>query len=157
MKSIVLISVVFLLSHVMLLAQNKEEKELIIKTIQANDKQIELFIMQNMTDSITKMFSPNCHFMPEYGELVEEKDAVSKYLSASFKSGVKIKYFKFNPIERKVYGDIVLEIGTFDIKYTLPSNPTEVKAKYNYLINWKASKKGKYRIRVATWNSLKKP
>jgi len=157
MKRFVLVSVFFLLGHVMLHAQNKEEKQLIVKEIQSKDKKLESFVLQNLADSIAQLFTPNCHLMPEFGEIIEGRDEVDKYLTSSMKSGVKISSFKLNPLELKVYGDLVLEIGTFEMKYTASSGATESKARYNYQITWKTSKKGNYRIRFATWNSPKAP
>ena len=161
MKKLLFIGAVFMLFNAILFGQdkdiedNKDNKELIIKSIQSKDKQLVTFIEKKLTDSIAKMFSPNSHLMPEYGDIIESRDAISKFFNSLFKSGLKVTSFKLNPIEHRVYSDIVLEIGTVEVKYSTSSNPAEVKEKYNYLINWKASKKDNYRIRVATWNSLK--
>jgi ketosteroid isomerase-like protein len=161
MKKLLFVWTVFVLFHAILFGQDKDiedskdNKELIIKSIQSKDNHMVTFIEKKLTDSIAKMFSPNSHLIPEYGDIIESRDDISKYFSSLFKSGLKVTSLKFDPIELRVYGDIVLEIGTVDVKYSTSSNPIEVKKKYNYLINWKSSKKGNYRIRVATWNSLK--
>lgn len=156
MKKTILIAVAFLFSHVILLAQDKPDKELIIKEIQAKDKKLAKFIQQSLGDSIAKLFSPNCHFIPEYGKIFEGREQVLDFFTSQFKSGVKVSDIKMNPLEHRVYDEIILELGTVDIKFTSSSDQKVVKKQYNYLINWKVSKKGKYRIRAATWNSVDK-
>ncbi len=157
MKRLFVLSICFFLGSTILFAQSKDEKAIIIKDIQEKDKQLELFFQDGLVDSIVKLFSPNCHYIPEYRKIIEGRDEVAKSFSSEFKTGLKIIDMKLNPIEHKVYGDIVLELGTCNIKYTTKSNPSPESKKFNYLINWKASKKGNYRIRAAMWNSVKTP
>jgi hypothetical protein len=157
MKKISLTVAGLALGIIISFAQQKEEKELIIKSIREKESNLEVFILKGMTDSIAKIFSPNSHYMPEYGEIGEGRDEVLKWLNSVFRKGLTIKEFKMDPIEQRVYDDIILELGTFTVKYASNAGSSVVTRKYNYLINWKASKKKNYRIRAVTWNSIKAP
>ncbi len=157
MRKFILFIAGIIIGFATLFAQTKDEKAIIVKTILEKEKQFEVYLLQGLVDSIDNYFSPNCHFIPEYGEIIEGRDAVSELFSSKFKSGLKIIDMKLNPVEHKVYGDIVLEVGTCIVKYISQSGSESMSKKYNYLLNWKASKKDNYRIRAATWNSVKDP
>ncbi len=157
MKKLVLLSIALFFGFFILFAQQTDEKELILKKVQDKGKQLQLFFQQGEIDSIAQIFSPNCHVIPEYGEIVEGREAVTKFFSIKFKSGLKITDIKMDPVEQRVYNDIVIELGTCTVKYSTKANPAPITGKFNYLLNWKASKKENYRIRAVSWNSIQFP
>jgi len=138
--------------------QEEEKKEqMIIETVSANSKRLETFYKKSMADSVASMFSSNCHMIREYSEIIESRDLVQQEFKKEFKSDKKISGCKFEPFEVKVYKDIVLEIGINTIEFSKPPDKKLYSEKYNYMFVWKESKSGKYQIRSAMWNYLKKP
>lgn len=157
MKKSLIVSILCIFYTFSVFAQNKEERELIEKTILENDNRLEEFFKLSNVDSIVGMFSPNSHFMPEYQKILEKRDAIEEYFTKHFKSGIKYSEFKLKAEEHKVYDDLVLEVGENIVKYTKGSEGKQNTEKYNYMLIWKRSKKGKYQIRAAMWNSVEKP
>jgi ketosteroid isomerase-like protein len=135
-----------------LMAQNKEEKELILEQVKLKSGKLSEFMKSSLSDSIASIFSPNCHFIPEHDVIYESRDEVLEHFTGQFKEGMKISKYALESTEFKVYDDIVLEIGVNEIHYTMLPEKKLYKAKYNYMFVWKSSKKGNYRIRAAIWN-----
>lgn len=136
----------------------KEKEEQIIKEkVIANSKKLENFYKKSMADSVAGLFSSNCHIIREYGEIIESRDLVEDTFKKEFKSDKVISGCKFEPLEIKVYDEIVLEIGVNTISYSRPPDKKLYVEKYNYMFVWKESKSGKYQIRSAMWNLPKKP
>lgn len=138
-------------------AQTKEEKTLIIDTIKQQDQKLATFYKNSQADSIAGLFSPNCHIAREYSEIVEGRENVLALYNKDFKGGKKIVSCKFNVIEHKVYDQLVMEIGTQTLEYTIGPDKRLYRDQYNYMLIWKKSKEGKYQIRSAFWNSMKNP
>lgn len=142
---------------VLLYSQNKEEKKLIIETINQQDRKLEIFYKNSQVDSIAGLFSPNCHLARESNEIIEGRENVKALYNKDFKSGIKYVSCKFEAVEHKVYDDLVLEIGTNTIEYARGPNKILYRDLYNYMFIWKKSKAGKYHIRAAFWNYQKNP
>ncbi len=157
MKKIIIGLSVLLGSMQLLVAQTSEEKDQIIKQIQEKDRKLETFIKQGKTDSIAALFSPNCHLAGEYGDLIESREKVKEYYSKEKSSGKKISSYSLTAEEHKVYDDVVLEIGTNTVKYTIGADKKLYITEYNYMLVWKQSKNGPYQIRAAMWNLKKNP
>jgi ketosteroid isomerase-like protein len=157
MKKIILTGVFILTGISFLNAQKKEQKDLIISQIQNNDRRLEVFMEKGTTDSIVAMFSPNCHLVNEFGTIVENKDKVKDYYTGEKKAGKKLIDYTLKPTDQKVYDDIVLEIGTNTVKYSIGAEKRLFVTEYNYMLVWKKSKSGSYQIRAAMWNLTKDP
>jgi len=140
-----------------LFAQSKEEKELYVKQVQNIDRKMESFIKKGMIDSVAGLFSPNCHMAGEYGTIVEDREKVQEIFNTDKKAGKKYTEYTLNAFEHKVYDDIVLEIGTNTVRYSIGMDKRLYTTEYNYMLVWKRSKEGKYQIRAAMWNLTKNP
>lgn len=156
LKKIVLTGLI-VCSTIVVLAQNKEEKKLIIEQVKIQDQKLSEFMESSLIDSVVSLFSPNCHYAPEFGGIYESREKVNEALKKDFKNGKKIKYYKLEPIEYKVYGDLILEVGVNKIEYGLPTDKALYVEEYNYMFVWKKSKKDNFRIRSAMWNSPTNP
>lgn len=148
---------IFFLISLSLLAQKKEEKKLIKESIETNDKLLEEYFEKEMVDSIAGMFSPNCHFSMEHSEIVESREKVQQYLKNDLKGNKKISKYRLDPGEIKIYDDIVLEIGTNKVEYTILPDKKLIVREYNYMFVWKKSKDNGYHLRAAIWNLPKDP
>ncbi len=157
MNKILLLQFAFILIAVSAAAQNKEEKKLIIATIERQDQKLATFYKNSQADSIAELFSPNCHFVREFGNIEEGRENVLALYNKDFKAGVKYVSCKFDVVEHKVYDDLVLEIGVNTIEYTKGPDKALYRNSYNYMFVWKKSKEDKYQIRSAIWNSPKNP
>lgn len=153
----ILFTGLLLLAFLSVFAQNKEEKKIIYSRIELKRTLLESYFENAVTDSIAAMFTPNCHLAMEFGEIIESREKVRKYYKSDFKSGKKISSYKLKVKEVKVYDDIVVELGTNSIEYAILPDKKLYREKYNYMFVWKRSKKDKYRLRAAIWNSSENP
>ena len=115
-----------------------------------------MFWEKSMVDSITDLYTSNCYYIPEFGEMLDSREAVNKKLKIDFKSGLKVLQFTQVPSDHKVYDDLVIEVGVRTIKYSAKTGQAPVTEKYNYQIIWKKTSKGEYKIRSEIWNSVRK-
>jgi hypothetical protein len=157
MRKSALIVLVFMGAMQFVCAQNKEEKDIIVKQIQKNDRKLETFFEKGMTDSIAGIFSPNCHMASEYGVMLESRDKVKDFYFSEKKAGKKIIDYTLAALEHKIYDDIVLEVGTNTVKYSIGTDKRLYTTEYNYMLVWKRAKDGSYQIRAAMWNLTKNP
>jgi hypothetical protein len=138
-------------------AQTDEEKALITKQVQLNDRKLETFIEKGMTDSIANQFSPNCHLVTEFGSIMESRDKVKDFYLSEKKAGKKFVEYSLTATEHKVYSEVVLEVGTNTVKYSIGTDKKLYTTQYNYMLVWKQSKSGNFQIRAAMWNLPKNP
>jgi hypothetical protein len=138
-------------------AQTDDEKKLLINKIQINDDKLELFIKKGMTDSIAELFSPNCHFANEFGTILESRESVKNFYVNDKKSGRKYIDYSLDVIEHKVYDEVILEVGTNTVKYSIGADKRLYTTQYNYMLVWKKSKNDDFQIRAAMWNLIKNP
>jgi ketosteroid isomerase-like protein len=157
MKSYFLSALLLIGFAISLSAQNKQEKELIIKQIQDGDRKFESFMKKGMTDSIANMFSSKCKVATEFGAMIEDREAVGSYFINEKKAGRKYSDYSLKSIDQKVYGDVVVEMGTNVIKYSMGADKRLYTSEYNYMLVWKKSKNGPYQIKAAMWNLVKNP
>jgi ketosteroid isomerase-like protein len=151
------LAISFLAIAVSVFSQTKEEKALIVESIKGLDQKLAMFYKTSQPDSIVNLFSPNCHYAREFNQIVEGRENVLAIYNKDFKSGMKVVSCKFNVIEHKVYDDLVMEIGTQTLEYSIGPDKRLHKDEFNYMLIWKKSKDGKYQIRSAFWNSIKNP
>ena len=151
------ITAILILSALSVAAQSKEEKKIILETIQNNGNRLAKFFTEGNADSIAGMFSPNSHLIAENHKMNEKREEIVKYYTALFKSGISYSSFEFEAEELKVYDDLVLEIGENLVKYKKGKDTKTSSKTYNYMLVWKKSKGGKYQIRAAMWNSVEDP
>jgi hypothetical protein len=157
MKKSILSLFILMVVVQLLSAQNKAEKELIVKQVQENDRKLETFFKKGMTDSIAGLFSSNCHLATEFGAMVESRDKVKDLYLNDKKTGKKFTDYVLDASEHKVYEDVVLEVGTNTVKYSIGADKRLFTTQYNYMLVWKKSKSGNYQIRAAMWNLTKNP
>ena len=151
------ISVLLMLLFISAIAQNKEEKKLIIDQVQMNGKKLSGFMKASLADSVANTFSPNCHYVPEFGGVFESRDKVGELIKKEFEKGKRISRYELEAIQYKVYDDIVLEVGKNRVQYTNLPDKKLIVTEYNYMFVWKKSKSGKYQIRAAIWNLPESP
>ena len=156
MKKNILILPLLLVGVISVHAQKKEEKKLIVETIEQNDQKLKIFWERSMVDSLVDLYTSNSYYIPEYGEMLDSKENIEKKLKAEFKGGLKVLQYNMVPTDHKVYDDLVIEVGVRTIKYTTGENKVPVTEKYNYQIIWKKTSGGKYKIRSEMWNLTKK-
>jgi ketosteroid isomerase-like protein len=148
---------ILLFGGINLQAQKKDNKLKIEQQIQDNDKKLALFYKKAMADSIAEMYSPNCYYIRDFSERLDNKDDVKKKLSTEFKAGLKVLDFSLAPDDHKIYGDVVLEVGILTMKYVDPKTKSTLTEKYNYSILWKESSDKKFRIRSEMWGLISNP
>lgn len=138
-------------------SQKKEEKKIIYRQLEIKRDRLDTYFQKSMADSIAEMFSPNCRMAMEYDTLVEDREGVSAYLKNDFLKGKEILQFRCIPEEKKIYDEIIIEMGVCLVEYTRPIEKKLYKKKMNYLFVWKKADDNVYRIRAAMWNSSSFP
>jgi ketosteroid isomerase-like protein len=121
------------------------------KKIEAVNKRIEQLYLTEDLDSLIRLYVSDLTFFLEYKPAIFEAKKLKDFFKAWFKEG-DIKAYKKKIYSIEVFSDHILEIGTFELKYSSVSN---TQGEYNgkYMILWKSDKEGNLRIVSETFGA----
>jgi ketosteroid isomerase-like protein len=84
-------------------------------------------------------------------------DAVRKSNEEMKKSGWKVVDFKTKTHSVVSCGDMVTEIGTFDIAFSMEGQEKPMKDAGKYITIWEKQKDMSWKIKIETWNTDMNP
>ncbi len=145
---------------VMVTAAAKEKDpnaDAVLDSVRVKGTLMERYLKAANTDSLQMLFSPNCHLLFPYHEIVESREQVKAYFDEQIRKGKAYRSFTLSPAEIKHYDDIILEIGTCQERFTLLPLKRLYIEEYHYNIVWKRSKSGSFNIRSAVFTPVTKP
>jgi ketosteroid isomerase-like protein len=133
-------------------AQQSDEVSELQRTISdLNNKMAEAILAQDH-DKILSFYDDKVISMPNYEKMIRGIDAFAKAQEESAESGNKVTAMKLMTKKVMDHGDIVIEIGKYDITMEIEAYPLPVSDAGKYLNIWK--KHGKtYKILIETWNT----
>jgi uncharacterized protein (TIGR02246 family) len=150
MLSMMLIGIIF--SALNLYAQGDYSSELNMNINKITDSYSKAMLSGDY-NTIAGFFSDDAIFLPAYEPMVRGKEAILENGKKSVESGVRYSTFKINSSDTFGSGDIVYEIGTFEINFTMPNNTTAMNDHGKYLNVWQRQTDGSWKLKVETWNS----
>lgn len=108
-------------------------------------------------DTMLKYYTDDVIHMPNYEPMLRGKEAYAKKQREVFAAGLKVHSTKSNILEVWVEGDMVVEVGTYEITLTLPGASTEVSDNGKYVYVWEKQPDGSLKIKVETWCTDQNP
>lgn len=147
---------VFLLFVPASAALAQSDAELKARIEKLNLEMVKAAISGDMNQSL-KFYTKDVISMPNYEKMLIGIEAVKKSNEEMKKSGWKV--VSFNPITLSVIscGDMITEIGTFEIALSMEGMDTPVKDAGKYITLWEKQEDGSLKIKVETWNTDKYP
>ncbi|MFH1119486.1 MAG: DUF4440 domain-containing protein [Bacteroidota bacterium] len=95
--------------------------------------------------------------LPNYEQMLSGIDAIRKSNEEMKKAGWKVVEFKPRTSSVMSCGEMITEIGTFEIAFTMEGAKAPIKDVGKYLTIWEKQNDGTLKIKVETWNSDKHP
>jgi ketosteroid isomerase-like protein len=146
-----LIAVIIISTSV--LAQDVEK----VKTkIEALNKVFIQAMLDNDTDKMLSLYTEDIISMPSYQPTVKGITKVRELSEMQAKSGWKTNAFTLSITDIIVQGNLVIEIGNYDMKMSGPDVP-EWADNGKYITIWEEQKDGSLKIKVETWNTDTNP
>lgn len=128
-----------------------------VKTkIEALNKVFIQAMLDNDTDKMLTLYTEDIISMPSYQPTVKGIAKVRELSEMQIKSGWKTTHFTLSVTDIIVQGNLVIEIGNYNMKMTGPDVP-EWADNGKYITIWEEQKDGSLKIKVETWNTDTNP
>lgn len=144
---------VFFISAVQVKAQNPDLAQVKANIEKMNETYDKAFVEGDYT-TMDSFFADDAISMPSYHPMVKGKDAIMESDKKDMgNSGTKYQSFKTTPTDVYGSGDLVYEVGTYDVSFTPANTTTAMNDHGKYLNIWQKQSDGSWKIKVETWNT----
>lgn len=122
-----------------------------------NDRMVEAVINQNMS-AVMDFYTDDAISLPSYKPMLQGKEAIREQNEKDMKEGSKLTDMKLNTEKVFGRGDMVYEIGTYDVTFTSPesSSSEPMNDKGKYLTVWQKVN-GQWKVKAEIWNTNHTP
>lgn len=114
---------------------------------------------KQMAESVIKgefnenLYTEDAISLPSFEPMLEGKAEIRKATEDMAKTGMKVSEFEPTIVKVIPEGNLITEIGTYRIKFTMPGMEEPMEDKGKYLTIWEKQKDGSLKVKVETWNS----
>lgn len=109
------------------------------------------------TDKSLSFYAKDVISLPSYEPMLNGIDAVKKSNEEMKKAGWKVTGFKVNTFSVTSCNNLIVEIGTYEISFTMKDMDQPMTDVGKYLTIWEKQKDGSLKVKIETWNSDKYP
>jgi ketosteroid isomerase-like protein len=110
-------------------------------------------ILEGNSEKIVSLFAADAISMPSYQPMQEGIAAIRKAEEDNIKGGWKASAFEIKSLKIISSGNLVTDIGTYKVTFTLPGLQKPVDDHGKYLSVWEKQHDGSLKLKVNTWNS----
>jgi ketosteroid isomerase-like protein len=150
MKKFFSILFAFLFIASLTYAQDMDELK---KKVQVINNMFAEKMVSGDVDELWQHYADDVIAMPSYEPMVKGLDANKKSWEGMKQSGVKMTTFKTTVTDLMKYGDLVVDIGTYEITMSIPGMDQPWNDHGKYLTLWEMQEDGSIKIKVETWNT----
>jgi ketosteroid isomerase-like protein len=121
--------------------------------VQALTKEFAKNMREGNMEKILSMYTTDAISMPSYEPM---QDGIAAIRAASQKSagmGMKYNSFELTPVKITVNGNLIHEIGTYKVNFSMPGMDKPMDDHGKYLTIWEKQKDGSLKVKIETWNS----
>jgi ketosteroid isomerase-like protein len=124
--------------------------------IEKMNKEFDQAMLSKDFNKIGNFFTDDALSLPSYSPEIKGKDAIVEEQKKDFASN---KYNAFTTNTTDVYGsgDLIYEIGTYAVNFTMANAPNPIDDHGKYVNIWQKQGDGSWKIKVQTWNSDMNP
>jgi len=149
-----LFALVFIVVSPFALAQDDQELKEKIEKI--NDEMNAAMLAGDYEKGLV-YYTDNIYSLPSYSPMVVGIEDVKKSNEEMQKSGMKFKSFDTTIKEIITSGDLVIEIGTYEMSMEIPAMEQPINDKGKYLTVWEIQEDGSIKVKAETWNTSVNP
>ena len=155
MKKLFLILFSFLFVASLLYAQDNAELQ---KKVQSMNNDMAKLMLSGDEDAMWSYYSEDIISMPSYQPMMKGMEACKESSDKMKESGMEITVFETVNTDLMVSGDLVVDIGTYNITMTVPEmggQPWSDNGKYMTI--WEMQDDGSLLVVAETWNTDNNP
>jgi ketosteroid isomerase-like protein len=134
-----------------------DSNEKLLKEVEAIGDSLAEAMLSDDIEFMLGMYAEGAISLPNYSPRMEGKEAFRKSQAESAAAGMKVIAFESHPTNAWECGDLVIEVGVFDITLHPPGMPGPVNDKGKYMTVYERQADGSLKIKVETWNSDMNP
>ncbi len=108
-------------------------------------------------ETILSLYADDAVSLPSYSPMIEGKDAISESMEKSKEAGFKFTDFKLTTLNVHASGDLVYEIGKYEMTFTMKGMDKPVKDEGKYLTVYQKQEDGSLKIKAGMWNTDMNP
>jgi ketosteroid isomerase-like protein len=137
------------------IAQNNDMSQIRSNIEKMNQEYDKAFLSKDYA-TMNNYFSDDAISMPSYAPMIKGKDAI---LENEKKMDMGSKYNSFTTTPTDVFGngDLVCEVGTYEISFNMPNQTTAMTDRGKYVNIWQKQNDGSLKIKTEIWNSDMNP
>ena len=121
--------------------------------IDSTNKIIDEAALKQDFETIAAYYTDDVITLPNNEPLIQGKKAFIDNEKNAAKRGIKILSIKSTLIDLFSSGDLIHEIGTYEISLEIPGVPYPITDKGKYLVIWQQQNDGTLKIKLETWNN----
>jgi len=145
-----LLSFVFVVSAIVASAQSDAE----LKTkIEKLNQEIGAAMVSGDYDKGLSFYTKDVISLPNYQPMLRGVDAIKKSNEEMAKAGWKVNDFKINTMSVTSCNNMITEIGTFQISFTMQDMDKPMTDVGKYITIWEKQQDGSLKIKIETWNT----
>lgn len=152
MKKLFLVLVTF----VFLSNSFAQDQEKLKAKIEEMNKTIVKCMLENDMATMFKLYTDDIISMPSYQPTIKGIAKVKELSDMQANSGWKTKHFEIKSTDFLFSGNLIVEIGTYDMSMSGPNVP-DWPDNGKYMTIWEQQPDGSLKIKVETWNTNANP
>ncbi len=130
----------------------QSEDELKAKLEKLNTKMGEAMIAGDYEKSLS-FYAKDAISLPSYEPMLKGIEEIRKSSEAMSASGYKITAFKTHIKKIKTCGDMIIEIGKYEITMAMAGSTESINDHGKYITIWEKQADGSLKIKIDTWNT----
>jgi len=127
--------------------------DVIKQQIEDRNKQMVEYMLKGNTEATLGLYTEDAISMPSYEPMHQGIAEIRKANETMAASGWKFVSFEPNIVKVIPMGNLITEIGTYNVSMTMGDVNKPMKDKGKYLTIWEKQNDGSLKIKVETWNS----
>ena len=149
---LLLLSVTFLSSAAF--AQDMKE---IREKVDAINATLSKAMIENDMETPISLYADECWSLPSYSPMLKGKAAIKKAAIENAQNPMKMTEFKLKTVDIFTEGDLVVEIGEYELEFEMPGMPEPMTDKGKYLTIFEMQDDGSLLMKAETWNTDMNP
>ncbi len=148
-KNLILLCLFF--SSVLIYSQTDRDK--MMKKIDGWNKKFCAAMIAGDNKTMLTFYADDAYDMPSYSPMAVGKKAIMESMMSGESSGMKMTSFNLNTKDFWMSGDLLCEVGTYDLVMTMPGQSAPTKDNGKYLTVYQKQKDGSWKIKADIWNT----
>lgn len=142
--------IVFFFSAGVVIAQTEDDYR---DQIEKLNKEMVEYMLEDNTEKTMELYTEDAISMPSYEPMLQGIAEIREANRRMSESGWKFESFEPNIVKIIPMGDMVAEIGTYNVSMAMEGSNTPMNDKGKYMTIWEKQDDGTLKIKVETWNS----